>query len=173
MIMYTVRRSAVIPSCTLTGEVRITEVTRPSDRHKATDTLCAPEFSCSLTVKILKLEISCTKGTELPSCGCAQHGSHHMSTHTGSYRNHGRVNCRAWVNLLALGKRSSDTGSTCCCLALLRISKSLGMFFPKCLGPCSDMPRKTNHARGYPERAPDKCPAIFGVPTAKLAGHRH
>ena len=34
-----------------------------------------------------------------------------MSTHTGSYRKHGRVNCRAWENLRALGTVSADTGS--------------------------------------------------------------
>ena len=89
------RKSAIIPSCRLTGKVRITEVTRPPDRHKAMDTLCVPEFSCSLTLSNLKLEVPCTKGTELPSCGCARHASHHISTHTGSYCNHGRVNCHA------------------------------------------------------------------------------
>ena len=50
-------------------------------------------------------------------------------------------------------------------VALLRISKSPGIFLRKCLGPCLDMPRKTNHAGGLAR-------AIFGAPRAKLPATR-
>ena len=59
----------MIPSHTLAGKVRTTDVTRPPDCYKATDTLYVPDCSCSLMVNNLKLEVPCTKGTELPSCG--------------------------------------------------------------------------------------------------------
>ena len=54
--------------------------------------------------------------------------------------------------------QSLPSRKTCICHMTPRASNMLG---------------KTNHAWGFPERAPDKSQATFGTPSAKFAGHAH
>ena len=56
-MVYTVRKCVEIPSCTLAGNVRITEVTRLPDFEREKDMQCAPDLLCSFKVYTLKLEV--------------------------------------------------------------------------------------------------------------------